>query len=295
MRQRKAAAKAILLPAVTPLPPAEIPPSLLAAFEQRLLHEEFAVSTAQRYRRWVGNLYSNPDLHKVAPRCRTMASAAWSAFRAFHADAPTLISAPASSDRIRDARSLDRADWIRLRDYLGATFRENPLDACLLALALTGLRGVDLWRLSDADLTADLSRTPLRVLQKGGRYRYIKLLPEQLAVFQVIASGVKKTSSRNIAEWISGSARTESSPAAWHHLTARFIEIGAELGIPGRIHLHRLRRTLAVQVLKQTKDLHLVKELLGQSSIRSTEQYADEGRSDEVQAALGDVLKRDDL
>ena len=131
------------------------------------------------------------------------------------------------------------------------------------------------------------------MIQKGNKPRYIRLLPQQIVVFNVIAEGLRSTRTRNIAEWVSGDPRTEAGPLAWNHLSDRFIAIGEELGLPGRIHLHRLRRTIAVHVLKQTKDLHLVKELLGQSSIKSTEQYADEGREDEVQAALGELLEED--
>lgn len=275
-------------------PSNEIPPDLLAAFEAYLRREEFAATTVRLYRDWVRFLFPEPDLHRTTPRSRTVAKAAWKAFAAFHAAAPPLIDAPASTDRVRVARSLDQADWTKLRNYLRGSFRRNPLDACLLALCLTGLRGVDLWRLTDADLSTDLSRNPLRVLQKGGKYRYIKLLPQQVEVFQTIAAGVRATRARNVAEWVSGDARTEAGPRVWDHLTDRFIAIGEELGLSGRIHLHRLRRTLAVKVLRQTKDLHLVKELLGQSSIKSTEQYADEGREDEVRTALSNVLDEDE-
>ena len=104
--------------AVLPPPSAEIPPALLLAFRAHLLREEYSPATVRTYGDWVKLLYPQPDLHRTTPRSRVAAKAAWNAFRGFHASAPPLIDAPSSSDRVRVARSLDRADWLRLRTFL---------------------------------------------------------------------------------------------------------------------------------------------------------------------------------
>lgn len=96
----------------------------------------------------------------------------------------------------------------------------------------------------------------------------------------------------NVAEWIcpatGGSLLTVG---AQRRIERKLKALAAEAGVSGRIHLHRLRRTIAVQALAATKDLTQVQQLLNHSNIATTSRYVDEAKTEAV-GELQETIRR---
>jgi site-specific recombinase XerD len=66
--------------------------------------------------------------------------------------------------------------------------------------------------------------------------------------------------------------------AAYKQIDTRLKQVAREAGLTERVHLHRLRRTVAVRALAQTNDIAAVQQMLGHRSIQTTARYVDEAR-----------------
>jgi integrase len=87
-----------------------------------------------------------------------------------------------------------------------------------------------------------------------------------------------------VASWVTGTPGSSplAAEAAYQRVNRHLKGIGEDLELPRPVHLHRIRRTVAVQALRTTKDMTMVQQLLGHSSLSSTERYVDELRTRDV-------------
>jgi integrase len=83
---------------------------------------------------------------------------------------------------------------------------------------------------------------------------------------------------------------SESGDGAYQAVNRALKRIGRDLELEGRVHLHRLRRTVAVQALRETENIRAVQELLGHGSANTTMRYVDEARP-EALAGLQQKLR----
>jgi integrase/recombinase XerC len=146
--------------------------------------------------------------------------------------------------------------------------------AILELLYATGLRVGELVSLDWGDL--DLSARVLRVLGKGGKERMVPFgRPAEAALRSWLA------------DWESVRARAEgpedtAEPVFLNHrggrLTARSVRrvvdraVGAAAVASG-VHPHTLRHTFATHLLEHGADLRSIQELLGHSSLSTTQRY----------------------
>ena len=140
-----------------------------------------------------------------------------------------------------------------------------------------------------ANARAALENQPLRGALRhatrvfaGRRASAVESLPEWEALHRGLAGGGFQDDI--VASYVCD--RPGCSPiageAAYQRVNRHLKALGDELGLPAPVHLHRLRRTLAVQALRTTKDMTIVQQLLGHASLSSTERYVDEVRTDAV-------------
>jgi site-specific recombinase XerD len=180
------------------------------------------------------------------------------------------------------AASFSNAEW---RALVAALEQEtkSPEATVLLLMTATGHRVADILRIRRRDVDA-AKRTGLLTLEiKGGH-------PLQLAiegapdVWARLSRQFQAKHNDNIALWVSrGASSDPEAGAAGYKRCARYLKkICAKLGIHSRVHLHRLRRTVAVNALNLTGDIRAVQDLLGHHSLSSTLQYVDEFRQDSV-------------
>lgn len=166
----------------------------------------------------------------------------------------TVIEAAGVSDR--EAPELDRRDR-----------------AILELLYATGLRVGELVSLDWPDL--DLSARVLRVLGKGGKERMVPFgRPAETALRDWLA------------DWEAVRSRLEDAdtaePVFLNHrggrLTARsvrrIVDRAVETGaVAAGVHPHTLRHTFATHMLEAGADLRSIQELLGHSSLSTTQRY----------------------
>lgn len=197
--------------------------------------------------------------------------------------APDRLPKEKPARRKLEARSFEETNWVTLTNAVQGS--SDRRDQVLWAISTTGLRIGDVLRVDLGTLQSGLSTGELQLERKGGTFIPVPLgIPEP---WQALYDGMTHTegglSPRNVAEYVApGFPNPEADGAAYKRVARRFKAIGRKHSLPGRVHLHRLRRTVAVNALNATGDIVAVKDMLGQKSVNTTMRYVDEARSGKV-------------
>ncbi len=177
--------------------------------------------------------------------------------------------------RVRKAISLDVNRWYRLHDMLEKS--KEPEDRVLFVVYRTGLRIGDVLRTPIARIDDGLRAGVLDIERKGGYFINVAIGDNDEA-WRALYKDAKKRGATNVAHFL---CRDNSSPlpgdCAYQRANRRIKYYQKALRCTDSLHLHRLRRTLAVAALKETNgDLVKVQQMLGQTAISSTQRYTDE-------------------
>ena len=165
-------------------------------------------------------------------------------------------SAPEGGDRAR------RSEWMRLRDR-----------ALVELLYGTGIRIGELVALDVRDL--ELRAQEIRVMGKGGKERVVPI-PAQARL--ALAAWVEVRRHPGLMSeplFISLRARREQKPRRLAAREARRIlgERATRADLGEHVHPHRLRHSYATHLLDMGADLREIQELLGHSSLSTTQKY----------------------
>jgi len=177
--------------------------------------------------------------------------------------------------RKRKAESWSDAEWAQLVPRLASGADVDPRDATLYVLALTALRVGDVLRLGLPDVRRALTSGRLHVEAKGGAERILDVEGARPA-WESLAMACRRPT---VAEAIAPAtdANPEADGAAYAAVSRRLRHHARACGLEGRAHLHRLRRTVAVQALRVSGgDVEAVRRLLGHASAQTTRMYLDE-------------------
>jgi len=180
-----------------------------------------------------------------------------------------LLPNPRTESRL--PRVLDRDEMRRLLDRIPAGSPLETRDRAMLELAYScGLRCAELVSL-DRD-SIDFESETVRVRGKGRKERIVPLgEPAQHAVTLYLerARPVLVSESQERALLVSKSGR-RLSPSDVTRRLGRWV---AEAAIAGRVSPHALRHSFATHLLEGGADLRAIQELLGHSSISTTQIY----------------------
>jgi integrase/recombinase XerD len=170
-------------------------------------------------------------------------------------------------------RCLSEEEVKRLLDEAAkAGTPESRRDAAILELLYaTGLRVSELVSLNVSDL--DLQESYIRCWGKGSRERIAYLYPQALAELKTYLSGARVA--------LLGSHRDETALFVNHRgerLTRQWVwnilkTYSKKAGVDERITPHTLRHSFATHLLQNGASLRHVQELLGHSSISTTQVY----------------------
>lgn len=184
--------------------------------------------------------------------------------------------------RKRPAVSVPDTQWAKLLRALSDPKRPHPGPrAALLVEASTALRIGDVLRIPRRTVLEGVKNGVLELTQKGGGTRtlYVEGAPEAWGALATVCAASK---GQNVAECVSVSADVTSSGAAYKACERVLKELQPELGID-RLFSHRLRRTVAVQTARVTRDVTVVAETLGHApGSKATFVYLDEARPERV-------------
>ena len=188
----------------------------------------------------------------------------------------------------RESRKLPRRsftddDWYALLQALGADDCREA--AVLRVMAVTGLRVGDVLAIPWTHIDEGLRSGLVTLERKGGRYIDVPTSGSEPEWASLHADMETAGYQRDIvASYVRDESRASplAGEAAYQRVNRHLKAHGAELGLPAPVHLHRMRRTIAVQALRTTHDMTQVQQLLGHRSLSSTERYVDEVRTDAV-------------
>lgn len=189
--------------------------------------------------------------------------------------------------RLLEAKAFGSEDFAKLREAL--ILDNRPAAMVLLVMAMTGLRIGDVLRIKAADLRAALAGDQrLVVMVKGEKPVQVVLVPA-FEAWQRLASKCFHAPQTTVADAVVGTlgCDPEAGGAAYERCRRAIKRHGLKLELDGRVHLHRLRRTVAVELLRAGESLETVQQVLIHENLRTTESsYADEARSEQAAAAM---------
>jgi integrase/recombinase XerC len=162
-----------------------------------------------------------------------------------------------------------------VENLLEAAEGDEPLvrrdSAILELLYASGLRVSELAGLDWPDL--DLEARTLRVMGKGGKERMVPFgqpAAQALARWLEVWEGVRKSTPARQEPIFLNYRGTRLSARSVGRIVDRYVEKAA---LAAGVHPHTLRHTFATHLLEGGADLRTIQELLGHSSLSTTQRY----------------------
>lgn len=153
-------------------------------------------------------------------------------------------------------RNLNEEDFDSLRDKL-----------LIDLLFSTGMRRIELINLKETDIKLH-SRTA-KVLGKRNKERLVPLLPETIKVFNKYLGEKSKLGFDKEYLFVTSKGNKLYETLVYRIINSYFSKVSVKV----KCSPHILRHTFATELLKKGADLNSVKELLGHSSLASTQVY----------------------
>ena len=177
---------------------------------------------------------------------------------------PKALSERDMEDLLDSAPEQERAAWIDLRDT-----------AILLLLYGAGLRIGEALGLTKAMIDGLLraGNDTLSVTGKGNKTRLVPLLPQALQALRAYRDACPFMAALGPGEaFFLGARGGPLDPAI---VQKRVRDIRNSLGLPDSVTPHALRHSFATHLLGAGADLRAIQELLGHSSLSTTQRYTD--------------------
>lgn len=199
----------------------------------------------------------------------------------------------AQAKRKRIAHSIGDDAFARLAD---TTWAEDSVAASALSVMYaTGLRVGDIVAVTRRALSEGRAHGNIRTTVKGGDERVLPWAgaPEEWERLLGAFNGQPGALS-TVADLLTGKPNASTLPhsAAHKRLDRALKRLALSVGINDRVHLHRLRRTVAVRVLRDTNDITIAQQMLGHRNIATTARYVDEARPEALAGIQRNVNPR---
>ena len=162
----------------------------------------------------------------------------------------------------------------RAVDYALSTPNKETVEglrdsAVLELLYSSGLRRAELAGINIADV--DISKGTVRVMGKG---RKIRIVPVGAKACDAVTSYLSRRSEvseqRDPTALFLLSSGKRMTPGMVYHIVRKYFKADGELG---RSHPHMLRHSCATHLLDHGAEIRAVQEVLGHSSLRTTQRY----------------------
>jgi integrase/recombinase XerC len=270
--------------------------NLLEGFLDQLAHQRrLSAGTARNYRHAVEELFAlNPgvaldkfdaqhlrrtvsQLHARGMSGRTIATmiSGWRSFfawlvkhRGFSRNPCIGLRAPKSPKALPKALSPDL--MARLLEGPASTPAEVRDKAMFEVFYSSGLRLAELVSLDVADADGILRQAEVTVTGKGAKTRIVPVGSKARAALEAwLALRAGLSASGEPALFVGARGRRISASSVRHALS----HWALRLGLPQHVHPHMLRHSFATHVLQSSGDLRAVQEMLGHSSISTTQVY----------------------
>lgn len=176
------------------------------------------------------------------------------------------IRAPKSAKRLPDALSPDDArQLVEIDDSDELAVRDR---AMLELFYSSGLRLAELAGLAPEDV--NFADATVRVTGKGGKTRIVPVGSHAVAALQAWLDQRAALPGVDMRALFVSRQGRRLGPRA---IQSRVEQRGLRQGVAARVHPHMLRHSFASHVLQSSSDLRAVQEMLGHSSISTTQVY----------------------
>jgi integrase/recombinase XerC len=226
---------------------------------------------AHQIRRYIGQLHSRG----LSGRSLARMLSAWRGFFNYlmrdhgYTDNPCVgVRAPKSAQVLPQALSPDEA--VHLMDVPAENVTAIRDKAMIELLYSSGLRLAELVGLNVADMNASLGDGEVRVTGKGSKQRVVPLGQFAVAAIKAWLAVRDQLARADEAALFVGLRGQRISPRV---VQLQMKHWGIKLGITSSVHPHLLRHSFATHLLQSSGDLRAVQELLGHSSISTTQVY----------------------
>lgn len=241
----------------------------------RLLEETGEVPLAQVSPHLVRRTVARLHAQGLSGKSLARALSAWRAFfawlarhRGLGANPCAGIRAPKSPKALPSVLSPDQA--AQLLDRAPADDLEARDKAMFELFYSSGLRLAELVRLDVDDAREAIDEAELGVIGKGNKARRVPVgrkAVEALRAWLALRAAHARTGERAL---FTGARGGRIAPRVVQHRLARWAR---HLGITAPVHPHVLRHSFATHLLQSSGDLRAVQDLLGHSSIATTQVY----------------------
>lgn len=196
--------------------------------------------------------------------------------------------------RMQSAVSMPDEDWAKL--YAALTPQDDAAAAVLRVMMVTAKRVGDVLRIPLDALRAALARSDglVEYRVKGGKAKKATISDDTRGDWERLLAASAHAGTVPLAVAPKGDGSPEAGHAAYQTVNRTLRRTAATLKLTGRPHLHRLRRTVLVQVLRAGEDITVARDLADHASIVTTQKYADEaiaGHAARGQAAIAQFRK----
>lgn len=175
------------------------------------------------------------------------------------------------------AQSFSESEWLALHEMVrGSDDLRDIVIECMMA---TGLRVGDVLRIDRRVLKRGLNHGALELERKGGTFITV---PIAVAAPWRRLLAYMPSRAVTVAEAISGDPNVEAGNPAYQRVQRRVKSHCEGLGVEGRAHTHRFRRTVAVRAHRLTQDVQAVQQMLGHRNPTTTMKYLDEDRGSQI-------------
>lgn len=226
---------------------------------------------ATEVRRAVAILHSKG----LSPRTLALVLSAWRGWfnwlvrhRGFKANPALGVRAPKAARPLPKALSVEAAQQLLDNKEEGvAAARDRAMFELLYS---SGLRRAELISLDATDGRVDLRQGEVTVTGKGSKTRTVPIgakARDALRAWLEVRNQLARPDEKAL---FVGSRGRRISAAV---VAARLAAWGRASGLPERVHPHMLRHSFATHVLQSSQDLRAVQEMLGHSSISTTQIY----------------------
>jgi integrase/recombinase XerC len=211
----------------------------------------------------------------LSPRTLALVLSAWRGWfnwlvrhRGFKANPVLGIRAPKAGRPLPKALSVEATQRLLDNKEEGtAAARDRAMFELLYS---SGLRRAELIALDAADGRLDLKQSEVTVTGKGSKTRTVPIGAKAREALRAWLDVRSQLAHPNEKALFVGSRGRRISPAI---VGARLAAWGRASGVPERVHPHMLRHSFATHVLQSSQDLRAVQEMLGHSSISTTQIY----------------------
>jgi integrase len=269
--------------------------------------------TLAHFAKWLSRFYADSSVRKIRTDVATMANSgveppeskrlgprkqdfrwAWSRFDQWCIETgrdnelpepPAAIKVPGRAPkRLKPALSIPEGPWKQLRQRVRA---DDSVPGCVLdVLVCTGLRIGDVLRVDEPTIRTAFTREDgAAVLElKGSKPVIVSVRGAPKAWERLL--GVLERDQR-VCDAVSPGSSWSGTSAAYQRVRRALKAHATAVGLDERlVHLHRLRRTIGVTLIRAGASLEEVQRVLGHNRRMTTETYLDEQMSDVATRAL---------